>query len=367
MKNKIRVGIIFGGKSSEHEVSLLSAQTVYESLDKEKYDPILIGIDKHGRWHLCDPLRFLAHTDDPRRVCLDGITEPLGIIPANDSSFLNVLNLEASNPAVDVVFPIVHGTHGEDGTLQGLLKLAGIPFVGAGVLGSAVGMDKDVMKRLLRDAGIPVTPFLTFHEFQKPILSFEQIVEQLGLPLFIKPANNGSSIGISKVNTKEEFDQAIELAFAYDRKILIEAFVQGREIECSIMGNHCPIASLPGEVVPKDDFNSWDAKYINDQCSFMIPARLDKDQIQQMQDIAIRTYQVLCCEGMARVDCFLTDAGKFIVNEINTLPGFTKLSVFPRLWQASGVSYSKLVDHLIEYALERNQKELVLKNSAFIN
>ena len=357
MKNKMRVGIIFGGKSSEHEVSLLSAKAIYESLDRDKYEPVLIGIDKNGSWHVRDKAQFLAYSEDPKRICLHGEKEELAIIPERNSFFLTTLSASSAQPVIDVAFPIVHGTNGEDGTIQGLLKLAGIPFVGAGVLGSAVGMDKDVMKRLLREAGIPVTRFLAFQDFQVDHISFDAVAQDLGLPLFIKPANNGSSIGISKVSCEQEFTDAITLAFAYDRKILIEAFVQGREIECSVMGNHDPIASVPGEVIPKDAFNSWDAKYVDQQCTFMIPALLDPGQLQQIQALAIKTYQVLCCEGMARIDCFLTDDGEFLVNEINTLPGFTKLSVFPRLWQASGISYSELLDSLIQYALERAQKE----------
>jgi D-alanine-D-alanine ligase len=364
MQRKIRVGIIFGGKSSEHEVSLLSAKTIFESLDLEKYEPVLIGIDKSGEWHLRNADQYLLHADNPKMVSLRETEDAIALVPKKDGNPLVGLSNQGLKAPLDVVFPIIHGTNGEDGTLQGLLKLAGIPFVGASVLGSAVGMDKDVMKRLMRDAGIPLGKFLTFYDFQKEQMNFSEIVDQLGLPLFVKPANNGSSIGISKVKTAEEFIKAIDLAFSYDRKILIEQFIKGREIECSVMGNENPIASLPGEVIAKGEFNSWDAKYVDDCCTFVIPAQqITPEQTKELQELVIKTYRVLCCEGMGRVDCFLTEDGRFLVNEINTIPGFTKLSVFPRLWEASGVSYRELVARLIDFAMERHKKESLLTTS----
>lgn len=363
MIKKIRVGIIFGGKSSEHEVSLLSAKTIYEALDKEKYEPVLIGIDKNGEWHLRDAYQYLMHADNPKRVRLHGAQENVALVPKADGNPLVGLSNKEMKAPLDVVFPIVHGTNGEDGTLQGLLKLAGIPFVGASVLGSAVGMDKDVMKRLLREAGLPVCKFLTFYDFQRPQMKFEEIVKEFGLPFFVKPANNGSSVGISKVKSSDDYERAMDLAFSYDRKILIEEFVKGREIECSVMGNEHPIASLPGELLSKEEFNSWDAKYVDDCCTFMIPAPLEPEQIKAVQELAIKTYKVLCCEGLGRVDSFLTEEGRFVVNEINTLPGFTKLSVFPRLWEATGVSYGDLVENLIDLALARHEKESRLQTA----
>jgi len=363
MQKKIRVGIIFGGKSSEHEVSLLSAKTIFEALDKDKYEPVLIGIDKNGEWHLRDAYQYLMHADNPKMVRLHPTNESVALVPKSDGNPLVGLSNKGMQASLDVVFPIVHGTNGEDGTLQGLLKLAGIPFVGASVLGSAVGMDKDVMKRLMRDAGIPVGKFLTFYDFQKEQMRFESIVQELGLPFFVKPANNGSSVGISKVKTKDDYSKAIDLAFSYDRKILIEEFIKGREIECSVMGNEHPIASLPGEVISKGEFNSWDAKYVDDCCTFIIPVPMSAEKLKELHDLVIKTYKVLCCEGMARVDSFLTEEGRFLVNEINTIPGFTKLSVFPRLWEATGVSYSSLVDKLIGLAIERHQKEALLQTS----
>jgi D-alanine-D-alanine ligase len=265
---------------------------------------------------------------------------------------------------LDVIFPVLHGTYGEDGTVQGLLKLANIPFVGAGVLSSAIGMDKDVMKRLLRDAKIPVARFITLHQYDKDLHTFENAVEQVGCPFFMKPANSGSSVGISKVKTKEEFKSCVEAAFSYDRKILIEEFIQGREIECSVLGNDHPIASLLGEVIPQHEFYSYTAKYLDeDGARFEIPVSLPPGVAEKIQQMAISAYRVLCCEGMARVDFFLGEKGEVYVNEINTIPGFTKISMYPKLWVASGLSYSGLLDCLIELAIERHQRESVLKTT----
>jgi D-alanine-D-alanine ligase len=360
-KRKLRVAIIFGGRSSEHEVSLLSAKTVLESLDKDRYDPILIAIDKAGGWHIKDPQDFLANACDPKKVALGGNSHPIAIVPG-EGAIISLLHLAAID-SIDVAIPMLHGLNGEDGTVQGLLQLAGIPFVGAGVLGSAVGMDKDIMKRVLREAGIAIANFCTVHDFERESLLFEQVVTKLGLPFFIKPANAGSSIGVSKVQTREDFDKAVEYAFSYDRKILIEEYIQGREIECSVMGNDHPVASLAGEVRFLEEFNSWDAKYVDNKCEFVIPVPLETATLEHLQATAIKAYRILCCEGMARVDCFLKEDGNILVNEINTIPGFTKLSVFPRLWQASGVSYSQLLDNLIKFAIDRHEKKTALVTS----
>jgi D-alanine-D-alanine ligase len=265
---------------------------------------------------------------------------------------------------VDLVFPVLHGPFGEDGTIQGLLKLANVPFVGAGVLGSAVGMDKDVMKRLLRDARIPIAKFLAFQRADMNRVSFAKVKKALGLPLFVKPANLGSSVGINKVTNKENFRRAIEDAFRYDNKIVIEEFVPGREIECAVLGNEKPIASLPGEIIVQHDFYSYDAKYIDDKgARFEIPAQLPKAVMKKIRALALRSYRVLCCEGMARVDFFLRANGQVVVNEINTIPGFTKISMYPKMWQASGISYSRLIDRLIKLALERARQEKRLRTS----
>jgi D-alanine-D-alanine ligase len=263
---------------------------------------------------------------------------------------------------IDVVFPVLHGPFGEDGTVQGLLKLANLPFVGAGVLGSAVGMDKDVMKRLLRDAEIPVGKFLVFQ--RGDTLSYGKIKKQLGLPLFVKPANLGSSVGISKVSKKREFRAAIDEAFRYDNKVIIEEYIDGREIECSVLGNDEPAASLPGEIVVRHDFYSYDAKYIDDQGARLeIPAKLSRSVIRKIRKIAVRAYKALCCEGMARVDFFVQANGRVLVNEINTSPGFTKISMYPKMWEASGLSYPRLIDRLIRLALERARCERRLRTS----
>jgi D-alanine-D-alanine ligase len=266
--------------------------------------------------------------------------------------------------AIDVVFPVLHGPFGEDGTVQGLFKLANIPFVGAGVLGSAIGMDKDVMKRLLRDAKIPIAKFLVFERPDQNTISFTKVRKALGLPVFVKPANLGSSVGISKVNKKNQFADAVRLAFRYDNKIIIEEGIDGREIECSVLGNEKPVASLPGEIVVQHDFYSYHAKYLDDQGARLeIPARLPKNIVKKIQQTAVQAYRVLCCEGMARVDFFLRPNGQVLVNEINTIPGFTKISMYPKMWDASGLSYSRLIDRLITLALERARKEKQLSTS----
>lgn len=320
---KINVGILFGGKSAEHEVSLRSAENVIKAIDKKKYNIVPIKIEKDGRW--------------------------------------TGANQENLNELVDVVFPVLHGPFGEDGTVQGLLKLAGVPFVGAGVLGSAVGMDKDAMKRLLRDAGLPIAKFLV-HSVRG--VNFEEVVNELGLPFFVKPANLGSSVGVHKVHNEAEFANAIQDAFQYDTKIIIEEFIEGREIECSILGNENPIASLPGEVIPTHEFYSYTAKYIDENgATFGIPAKLPENIIKEVQRLAIETFKALCCEGMGRVDFFLRPDGKVIVNEINTIPGFTSISMYPKLWEVSGISGAELIDKLIQLAIKRFEKEQNLKTS----
>lgn len=335
---KIRVGIIFGGRSVEHEISLLSAKNVINALDKNKYEPILIGITRKGQWLLQNQNQFLLNASNAKTIALTNFDQE--VAPTN------------LGQSIDVVFPILHGTFGEDGTVQGLLKLAGIPFVGAGVLGSAVGMDKDVQKRLLRDAGIPIAKFVVVTSHQSPVTS------PFAYPVFVKPANSGSSVGISKAHNKQELDKAIKEALKYDTKILIEEYIEGREIEVSVLGNEDPLASLPGEVLPTHEFYDYDAKYLDENgAKLEIPAKLTKKQISKIQKLAIKAYQVLGCEGMARVDMFLANSGKVLINEINTIPGFTNISMYPKLWEASGLSQTELLDKLISLALKRHQKE----------
>jgi len=318
-KKKLKIGVLFGGKSAEHEVSLESAENVINALDKTKYQIIPIKINKNGRF---------------------------------DFSVIK---------KADVVFPVLHGPFGEDGTIQGLLKLANIPFVGASVLGSAVGMDKDVMKRLLRDAGIPIGKFITIKHGEK--ISFEKAKENLGLPLFIKPANMGSSVGISKVRNKNQFFKAIKEAFKFDTKVMVEEFINGREIECAVLGNDTPRASIPGEIIANQEFYSYDAKYIDEGSVAVIPAKISKKAAKEIQQLSIKTFKTINCEGFGRVDCFLKKNGKVYINEINTIPGFTSISMYPKLWEASGLPLSKLLDKLIELAIERFKKEQKLKTT----
>jgi D-alanine-D-alanine ligase len=256
---------------------------------------------------------------------------------------------------LDVIFPALHGPYGEDGTVQGLLKLADIPFVGADVTGSAIGMDKDVMKRLLREAGIPTARFLVVR--RRGGLVYDEATSRLGSPLFVKPANLGSSVGITKVRDERQFETAMDLAFSYDTKVIVEESISGLEIECSVLGNEDPVASLPGQVIPRHEFYSYEAKYIDEEGAVLkIPADLDRETVECVQRLAIEAFQTLCCEGMARVDFFVTDTGTILVNEINTIPGFTQISMYPKLWEASGLTYGELLDRLIELALERHKR-----------
>jgi len=346
--NKITVGIIFGGKSAEHEVSLQSAKNVYDAIDRSRFEPVLIGIDKNGVWRSTGGSLSLLNTEDPRRISLNPKGEPVTLAPAGGGR----LSAQADGLKLDVIFPILHGPLGEDGTVQGLLKLAGVPFVGSGVLGSAVSMDKDVMKRLFRDAGLPIGKFLTFKSHDK-IPSFAEITAALGGPFFVKPANMGSSVGISKVKSEAEYENAVKEAFKYDVKIIIEEFIPGREIECAVLGNENPAASIPGEIIPTHEFYSYDAKYIDENGARLeIPAKIDDGCKRRVQELAVKAFQTLCCEGLSRVDFFLKENGEILINEINTMPGFTKISMYPKLWEAGGIGYTELISRLIELALE---------------
>lgn len=323
MKRKIRVGIIYGGKSVEHEVSLLSAQNVVAALDRKKYTPVLLKIDKRGRFEM-EPQVFFKK--------------------------------------VDVVFPILHGPLGEDGTVQGLLKLAGIPFVGADVLGSAMGMDKDVMKRLLREAGLPIVPFRVFRRDDRPV--YAKLVKKLGKTLFVKPANAGSSVGVSKVESETEWKRALALAWRFDGKVIVEQGLKAREIECAVLGNTSLEVAIPGEVIPTHEFYSYEAKYLDkDGARIEIPAKLTAAEIRTVQNLAKRVFQVLECRGLARVDFFLTKEGKWFVNEINTLPGFTNISMYPKMFEAAGIPYAELIDRLIILAFERFEEDQKLITS----
>ena len=363
MKEKrLRVGILFGGKSAEHEISLLSAKNVVDALDRSKYEPVLIGIDKSGRWVTSESSKFLLNHTDPKRIALNQAENTgVALVPQSEGK-LTGLEAAGLDLQVDVVFPILHGPLGEDGAVQGLLKLANVPFVGAGVLGSAVGMDKDVMKRLLRDAGLPVPKFLVFGRGRKP--DYATVTKALGSPVFVKPANLGSSVGISKAKDEASFHKAVATAFRYDTKIVIEENIKGREIECAVLGNESPQASVPGEIIPTHEFYSYEAKYLDEAGARLeIPAKLDAATVRRVQELAVKTFQALNCEGMGRVDFFLTPAGELYVNEINTIPGFTKISMYPKLWEASGIGYSELISRLIELAVKRFQHEQTLSST----
>lgn len=356
MKEKIIVGILFGGPSAEHEVSIQSAKNVYEALDKEKYEPVLLGITKKGNWIPLSHDEFLAIASSGYQTLPETTEKEV-------SQHRGLLELiSQGDKKIDVVFPVLHGPFGEDGTIQGFLKTLDIPFVGAGVLGSAVGMDKDVMKRLLRDAGLPIGKFMTLRRYEAEKVTFSETVEELGLPLFIKPANLGSSVGVAKVTSEDEFKKAVAEAFSYDTKILIEEYIKGREIECSVLGNVDPQASVAGEIVPQHEFYDYEAKYIDEKGAVLkIPAEISEDILHQVQTLAIKTFQVLECAGLARVDFFLTSENTLYINEINTIPGFTKISMYPALWEKSGVGYSDLLDRLIQLALEKHREESMLQ------
>lgn len=363
MSKKIRVGIIFGGRSAEHEVSLQSAKNIIQALDEEKYEKVLIGIDKNGQWFLNDATALLLNADNPKLIALNNASaKKVGLVATKHSGNLISLNKPNRNFKIDVFFPVLHGPFGEDGTIQGIFKLFNVPFVGCSVLSSALGMDKDVQKRLLNHAGVKTAKFLCFREASQ--IKFSKVNSELGLPLFVKPANLGSSVGVSKVTNAPEFDKAIKEAFLYDSKILIEEYIKGREIECSVLGNDSPIASLPGEVIPTHEFYSYEAKYINENGAVLdIPANLPKATVLKVQETAIKAFKALCCEGMARVDMFLTESSDVLINEINTIPGFTKISMYPKLWEASGLPCKNLLDRLIELAIDRFKTEAKFKSS----
>jgi len=361
---KLRVAVVFGGRSAEHEVSLQSARNVIESLDANRYEPVLIGIDKEGRWYLNENSIQLLDAGDPKLIRLSGGENEIALTPNGSGSRIISLTGNPSIGKVDVIFPVLHGPYGEDGSVQGLAKLANLPCVGAGILGSSVGMDKDVMKRLLRDAGIPIGRFVTLTPNTRNLYSYEELSGALSKILFVKPANLGSSVGISKVRDEKEYIKALDLAFSYDLKVVVEEEIIGREIECAVLGNENPKASIPGEVVPHTDFYSYEAKYIDEHgAGLEIPAKLPPHLVKKVQEIAVATFKTLECLGLARVDVFLTEDERVIVNEINTIPGFTKISMYPKLWEISGIPYTELVVRLIELAIDDYEKRNKLKVS----
>jgi D-alanine-D-alanine ligase len=350
----LRVAVLCGGRSAEHEISLLSARFVLESLDPSRFVPVLVGIDKNGRWLSQNEARLLEAARDPREVALDP-REPAVLLAPEPGA--------AEPLGVDVVFPVLHGPMGEDGTVQGLLELAGVPYVGSGVLGSAVGMDKDVMKRLLCAANLPVLPYAVVRRGRWDAARTEVLRElsALGAPLFVKPANLGSSVGVSKVSRDGELAAAVDHAFSFDDKVVVEKGLEGpREIECAVLGGEPPLVSVPGEIVVNhaDGFYSYAAKYLDDSGAVTkIPASLTPEQTERARSLARATFVELGADDLARVDLFLDAQGELWVNEINTMPGFTAISMFPKLMAASGVPARELVTRLVEMALERARRK----------
>ncbi|HSR49331.1 MAG TPA: D-alanine--D-alanine ligase family protein [Acidobacteriota bacterium] len=420
-----RVGILFGGRSAEHEVSLQSARNLVAALDRERYKPVLVGIDKEGRWlHYPDEQRFLENSDDPERIRLAECGRPVTLLPWNNAGRLvplqagvgrsrpsgsvagagdgSMRNTETDNdeaagqgtqgpadqdggngprtaqgfrddgisptadaPQVDVIFPVLHGPLGEDGTIQGLFRLAEMAFVGSGVLGSSAGMDKDLQKRLLGQAGIRVAPWTLLRSPEEA--DFKALSREFGLPLFVKPANMGSSVGVHKVFEEEGLHRAVRDALRFDLKVLVEKAIPGREIECSVLGNEDARASLPGEIVPKNGFYSYDAKYVDSEgAELIVPARISRPElVKQIQDWSVRAFQALCCRGLARADFFLSDDNELYLNEINTMPGFTRISMYPKLWDATGIPYPELIHCLIQLALDHHHRRSQLATSYF--
>jgi D-alanine-D-alanine ligase len=362
----LTVGVLFGGRSGEHDVSLCSAASVVSALDPKKYNVVAIGIDRDGKWYPQERPVIVDDKDFGRILKLDKIGSWF-VNHFENGNKLVLYNFDDNKKiSVDVVFPAVHGTYCEDGTLQGLLELAMVPYVGADSAGSSIGIDKDVSKRLLRDSGIPVVPWETlfiedWNRDHKEII--EKINANFSLPLFVKPARTGSSVGVKKVKDRSELDEAIRFAFQFDGKILVEKGIDAREIECSVLGNRDPKASALGEVISRHEFYSYESKYIDpDGAELVIPASIDQGTSDRIRSAAVQGYRALCCSGMARVDFFLDKkTEQFYLNEINTIPGFTSISMYPKLWAYSGMEYSKLIDALIELAIERHRARMRIR------
>ena len=369
-QRKIRVGVIFGGRSGEHEVSLLSARSVMDALDREKYDVIPVGIDKNGRWLTGDVMGALAEGHPAQAAAL---------LPDPQSSALMRMEMDEMRIAglsavaeLDVIFPVLHGPYGEDGAVQGFLELAGLPYVGAGVVGSAVGMDKAIFKHVMVANGIPILPWrlVTGKEWaQRPSFIMDEIEAALGYPVFVKPANLGSSVGVSKCARRDDLARGIALAADYDRRIIVEKGINGRELEVSVLGNEDPIASVVGEIRPRREFYDYVAKYMaepgsEDESDLIIPADLEPALADKVRALALRAYTAIDCGGLGRVDLLLDrDDGRLYMNEINTIPGFTRISMYAKLWAESGISYAELLDRLIDLALERYDEKSNLRTS----
>lgn len=359
---KKRIAVIFGGKSAEHEISLMSAKNIVNALDPNKYETVLIGIDPRGHWKYLEEAQTLLSSGKLTQFSeSQKNTKEVSVIPGKEAGSLVTQDQKFQ---VDVVFPVLHGPFGEDGTVQGMLKLLNVPYVGPDVLASSVAMDKDVMKKLLRDSKVPVARWICFRPHEKANYPYSKISKELGATVFVKPCNMGSSIGVHKVTSEAEYKAAIEDAFQYDNKVLVEEQITGREIECSVLGNEFPKASLPGEVIvtSKDGWYSYDAKYVDDNgAQIKIPADLPEHMIKKVQETAVSTFKALGCEGMSRVDMFVCPDESIYINEINTIPGFTNISMYPKMWEASGIKYSDLINQLIDLAIQRFDRDQKLK------
>ena len=355
---KIKLGLLYGGKSAEHEVSLLTARAVSQAINFDKYEVYPIFITKVGEWMKGNPLMGPVDTVESLKISKETIR------PNSITSFLPIDGDDASH--LDVIFPLLHGPNGEDGTVQGLLEVMNLPYVGNGVLASAAGMDKVVMKQLFNQAGLAQVPYVHFirNEWKNNQTALLQKMEgNLKWPLFVKPANLGSSVGITKVANREELLTAVEVAFKYDRKIIVEQGIVARELEMSVLGNDEPRCSIAGEVLPTKDFYDYEAKYEDGTTNYAIPAEVSPELLEKMKDAAIRAFKVLDCSGLVRADFFVTDDEEVIINEVNTLPGFTPISMYPKLWMESGLAYSDLIEELIALAMERFEEKQQLEHS----
>ena len=364
-RKKLRIGLIFGGRSGEHEVSLASATSVMANLDREKYEVVPIGITKEGGWLLgTEPARLMAaeqhinHTENTETetttaVTLTGDPRMRRLIPLESGEQLQ------DNGALDVIFPVLHGPYGEDGTLQGLLDMADVPYVGCGVLGSALGMDKEKMKMVFQAVGLPSVDYLVYrrNEWERsPTTIMDAIEQRLSYPCFVKPVNLGSSVGINKAHDRAELEHAINVAAEYDRKIIIDRGINCRELECAVLGNDEPLASVVGEVIASNEFYDYHAKYLDNKSQVIIPADIPQATAEEVRRQAVTAFLALDLSGLARVDFFLEkESGQVYINEVNTMPGFTQISMYPKLWEASGLTYAQLLDRLVELAIERHQ------------
>lgn len=366
--NKKRIGILFGGRSSEHEVSVASANSILNVIDTAKYEIELIGITKKGEWVVADDARKLLNGEQVNPssrlfIPADPVENKFAVLDNKNDAIDGFID------RLDAVFPVLHGPYGEDGTIQGLFEIVGIPYVGAGVAASAVGMDKILMKHIFIAHGLPTAD--SIHFLRKDWHSGKEQLKQLitgkiKFPCFVKPANAGSSVGITKVHSLDELDSAVELAAEFDRKILVERCIEGREIECSVLGNDHPEASVPGEIIPSNEFYDYDAKYINESSELIIPAKLSNETTKRVRELSVMAFKALDCAGMARVDFLIEEStGKVYLSEINTIPGFTSISMYPKMWEASGLTYTDLVKKLIDLAFERFEDTMLRKTSYF--